>query len=913
MDPRDAACPGNLFLFTHQHGLEMSRIFAALRTSQREFSEFASRELLGRVFYCNGDASYYVCLLGRNQRCDGSPITKYELRDLAVQVRSSKEFVPSFLRNDDDDDDDDDEDSQGKTKKGRKPAGPHWIRWVVTQPFYHEYIKMRIGNRQIVGTSLSPIYNAAPDEAFLVAYAPPIYHPKFRSITNEQEYIEYTETVNALKIPGTEIPAVKWFLSFLFWVRFDGDISSFITFLVLCTSLFHPCGWAPGKIFIISGLQRCGKSETLEWLAAMINNINLNDNIQIDGLVRQFNVNTCKPRLLCHESDEKWDHRLNSGIIRTLVTDVKAKKEFEKKFGTQTDIYGCPLIIVVADRPGKGTAAEKNERRRAHITFARRPKDSNDDRAFNFTYPLFSRLFSYVNKDLDQFRIKHRQAFMDFIGIYFDIISPTGISIPNVFHRRDFFDGVVDDAASSNPSLQIAPQGKRAKTTPSTTGPTYAEAVDSLARKLALTGSIFPVDHPDVFYILFKQCSKVFSDADTLDNRANLVRRLINATWTTDITAYTFEDKVYDCTLQQIYEQWKVENESDSFIQSVDAKAHRNQLCFSRMLAKFKACLMINAWLAFDPKEPAWPRLLASTTALWFVGVWVNFKTHGNTLNPKFSWEAIDVEKLQPISKLLLMRLSGRNGFSGCRETLLTASQVSKVLGLNLCSFLGLSRSTLPLKAVHIGWGPFMILQQLSVNNSSYMPSEEEINYLVKKAGGEMMIMDAERTAYDMIISGTKTHLMRQLAKFLTDPDSLSKAHEEERIFYLLYMDMFSGGPCGIMTKQEFYGYGAEIDEKIRPAKVDFGFRPMFRIYENPMLLGESASEVRTIESKTITSSTVDNQTAIESLKEVEERLPRVITDSPIINQTVEITDLAFDDMELTYKELQECSQGTEF
>ncbi len=851
MDPRDQLCPGNIFLFVHKQGLDMSKIIHHLKDNQKDFTQFAIDNLLGRVFYCDADASYLVCLLGKDQRCEGNPVTRYELKDLALQVRGNKEFSPAFLHKDEREDDD--EDSQSSKSKKAKPAGPHWIRWVVTQDFYKKYMKIRIGDRKLVGITLSPMYNT-DDSAYLCVYAPPD-NASIRVLNNESDYRSYVTTVNNHTFPKTTIPSLRWFLSYLFWVKFDGDISSFITFVVLLTSITHPCGWAPCKMFIFSGDQRSGKSELLTWIQSLIPQVNMNDNIQIEALSRQFNVKTCKPRMLCHESDSNWYKKLNNGTIRTFVTDVKANKEFEKKFGDQSEIYGSPIIVIVADRTGEGTNQDR-DRRHVHMAFAKEPKEVSDFKDFKLAYNLFSRLFTFVNPVLNQFRIDFRKTMMTFLSIYYPLICPTGIKVPHLFERRDCFDGTGDDASTSAAAGTIAPNPKRAKTTQSVTS-NFADAVNSMAYHLALTGNIFPVEHPNVFDVLFNQLT-IFSDTDTSDNKSNFISRLLQATWKTDISSYTFretpdaEPKQFDDTLKDLYDQWHTENESDKD-SNPDACAFRNQFVFHRMLAKFKSCLMIKAWLAFDedPKLIAWPRLLSNATSLWLVGVWINFKMHKNKLNPKVNvWrDAIDVEKLGCVARLVATRLSGRSGFHGPREINLTSSQISKFLGINLSSYLGIGRSTLKLTAISLSWGSFSIIRQMvQVVNADLRPSEEQLQMLVERAGGDLMIMDHDRISYDQLLGATKTQLMDQLANFFSDPDAISKVHEEERIYYAIYSDLFSGGSLGLMKKKEFYGTLKEIDENILAVPVAMGYRPPISVFRSPFALGEERHVIIEIE-----------------------------------------------------------------
>lgn len=917
IDPRDALAPGNIFAFVHKEGLEMSKIFQAMKMGQPYFTEFAKEHLLGRVFYCDGDLSYFLCLYGRNQRCDGQPVQRLDLKALAEQVRSNKDFVPQFLR--DMDDDDDDEDSQGRKKKVKASAGPHWVRWVVTQPFYLDYMKKRMGEgRRLVGLTLSPIYNPGPDECFLVMSAPPIYEPVIRRLATQMDYEMYVRRVNSLDIPGCKIEAVRWYLSFMFWVRFDGDIPSFITFLVICTSLLHPCGWAPCKISIFSGDQGCGKSETLTWLASLLNPINTNDNITIEQLTSQFNMQTCKPRLFCHEAGPKWEQKLNNGIIRSLVTDIKAMKTYQQKFAVPLLPYGSPMMILAADRMGEGSILEQGERRNIHVAFAKDPKEPSEFRSFHRAVQLFSRLFSQVNGSLNQFREDFRKQFLEYIAIYFDLICPTGIKVPNLFQRRDFFDGRKEDGETGAASQTISTSTKRAKTSASVAA-TYADAVNSMAYHLADTGSIFPVMHPDVFLILFTKSLGVFSETDTAENRSNFIRRCLQATWNKDITVYVFEGVKYEDTLVALHEQWKTEDTSDMFDQSPEAKAYRNQVAYNRMLCKFKSCLMIDAWLAFDkdPNLPAWPRLLSNSTALWLLGVWINFKAHNNRLNPTASpWGGndviVDVEKLGVVARLLANRLSGRAGFQGPREFTITASLISKVLGLNLSSFLGIGQSTLVLKAINLTWGPFSIIKNLIVQvSANYRPSEEKLDLLARRCGGEMGITDQDRIAYDSLLSATKSRLMGQLAEFFMNENAISDAHEEERIFYALYMDLFSGGPVGLMKKDEFYATLDDIDKNVKAVHATIGYRPpAFNVFKSPISLGETPMPRREVTGTTMCiTPTVDYEAKAKQLETELEMYPSTQKNvSPIITLDEQITQFLGGDEVLSYGALESAS-----
>lgn len=893
----------------------MSKIFQAMKMGEHHFRKFCIEHILGRVWYCEGDGnSYYWCPWGRNQRVDGPPATRLELKHLAEQVRSSKEYVPQFLRDQDEDDQGDDEDSQGR-KKTKKPAGPHWIRWVVTQPFYHEYVKKRLGEgRRLVGMSLSPIFNPGPDEAYLVVSAPPIYDPVIRSLTCAQDYENYVRRVNFLKIPGTDIGSVRWTNSFMFWVRFDGDIPSFITYMVASAFFLNPCGWAPGKVIFFSGKQGCGKSETLTFWASLANHINLNDNCTIEQLTNQFNMPTCKTRLLCHEAGAKYERRMNDGVIRTLISDSKAAKPFNGKFLNPMMMYGCPMLIIAADRTGEGSVTEQAERRHAHVAFAKDPKEPSDYKKFHKAVQLYSRLMSQVNPNLNDFREDFRKCFLEYIAIYFDVVCPTGLKIPNLFQRRDFFDGCMEDADTGAAAQTITTSAtKRAKTSTSVAA-TYADAVNSMCHHLAVTGSIFPVEHPDVFAVLFKSLV-VFSETDTLENKSNFTRRCLQATWMKDISSYSYDDDPvpgtkHDDTLVALYEQWKVEDGSDAFDQSPESKAHRNQMAYRRMLTKFKACLMIEAWLSFDKDSrlQAWPRLLSQQTALWLIGVWINFKAHNNRLNPSANpWGGnevnVDVEKLGVVARLMANRLSGRQGFQGPRETTLSGTQIAKLLGLNISGFLGIGHTTLSLKAISLTLGSFSILKNLIVHvSSTYRPSEDVLERLVERCGGEMCITDQDRVAYDSLLSATKSRLMDQLAEFYMDPDAISKAHEEERIFYVLYMDLFSGGPMGIMKKTEFYDTLTMIDEHVKSVHSSIGYRPTnFGVFRNPAALGESPVARREVIGTTMPIIPVEDPTIQVSRMEEERQAMETFVQaegrvSPMINLDAELTSMFADE-----------------
>lgn len=836
LDPRD--CLGNIFLFTHEHQLAMEIVLRHLKTDdEQELIDFVRANILGRVFYIQGDNTWVVCLYGRKQRADGVAVQRFRREDLSAQVKACRDFVPACLGED---------------------HGPHWISWVTSLSCYHEYMSIRMGGpkKRLMGVSISPQPNPAPDAVYLVIAAPPIHTPRFTNLVTEEDYDHYVRHVLSLKIPGTNVAAIRWFVSFMYWVRFDGDIPSFISYMVMMVCGLHPVGWAPCKLFVLSGPQGSGKSETLNHFASFLNPINYAETSAETLTGKTFNDSLIKPKLCCHEAGRNW-YKISSAFLRSIVTDVTALHEFEVKYGPLHKFVGAIMICICADCKSESMDGA-DERRFLNMVVCKDPKNIADYHPFHLSVRLNARLFIQANESLSVFREQFRQVFVDYIGIYFDLVCPTGIKVPKLFDRKDsFYDKGNDEAKAAIKTSGGAPPSKRAKTSAASVSSNLVSVVNALADNVAQNASIFPINCPTVFYNLFHTNLAIFNEKDSTQLKNNVLFHCWKSTWTTDRSIYSFEvepGKIekFDETLCVIYDQWKTEEEAPEISQTKEDKALRRSIAFRRMLAKFKACIMVRASFDFDPALPAWPRSLYSSVALWIIGLWVNFKSNNNRLienGNNWGETGVDYERLHPVARLLMQRLSGKDNFSGGKHVSLNEELLRTSLRINLQFFLGPGRNILELRPMVLNWGPFSILRNLiAIGGPEYRPTEEQIEMIVRRHGGERMIIDKNREDYEILVCSTKRHLMDQLYQILNSPDGLLAVEDEARVFILLYADLFSTGPLGIMDKKEFYGTLDTIDAAVVSPKVPVGFRRAFGLRRNPEALGEVARTDFTLE-----------------------------------------------------------------
>lgn len=174
-----------------------------------------------------------------------------------------------------------------------------------------------------------------------------------------------------------------------------------------------------------------------------------------------------------------------------------------------------------------------------------------------------------------------------------------------------------------------------------------------------------------------------------------------------------------------------------------------------------------------------------------------------------------------------------------------------------------------------------------------------------------MGITDQDRIAYDSLLSATKSRLMGQLAEFFMNENAISDAHEEERIFYALYMDLFSGGPVGLMKKDEFYATLDDIDKNVKAVHATIGYRPpAFNVFKSPISLGETPMPRREVTGTTMCiTPTIDYEAKVKQLETELEMYPSTQKNvSPIITLDEQITQFLGGDEVLSYGALESAS-----
>jgi len=866
IDPRDTE--GHIFLMTHKQPLDLSVNYRHLNggSGVEEYLEYMKANILGRVFYVEGDGTFLTCFVGHNQHIDGPVFQQYRVEDLAALVKSNPNNVPSWLGD---------------------QSTMHWIQFVCSTREYHHYISMRMKGqkRQIIGVTLSPQPCPAPDACYLVAWAPPKYPATYLSIPDELTYEKYLQKVLRVCMPNTKVPAVKWFLSFLYWVRFDTDIPSFLTYLVMFIYGIHPQGWAPGKLFIVTGLQGTGKSEAISFFSRFINEINYTDPSIQTMTSNKFNVSLIKRLWVCQETGENWYKRLNNEFVRSLVTDAGGH-EFEAKFGKQYRVMGSIMAVVNADRAGgPATSAEKQERRHVFMRFASEPKNVADYSDFKEAYRLFTSIMMEKNEMLNVFREEFRQALSDFFGPHFDYISSSGLQVPRVLSARDGFEDSMDEQTTATIKKTHIPAAKRAKTAVS---PSAATAVNECARHLAMTGSVFPVADPAIFHYMFNNLGSCFQKADSIEHKHSFQRRLWNATWTMDHTPFEYTDlidgtkAVFTDSLYSIYTEWKDSESQPGMLGVLEESTLRKTNVFYKMLAKFKVTLMARHLFAFGPESMmAWPKLLTPECALWILGVWMNYMTNGCTLRPdQAMWgDACSMQEyLLPSARMLLNRLTGRDNFSSGKHVEIT--NIQKTLKLDVSPYLGIGTCKYEVRPVQLYWGAFSILRNLVVlEGPTFRPNADEIAAILRMTGGEAVLVDRNKVDYDWLISCTPSHLMKQMAKIIEEK-GIESQDEQSQIYYSLYEVMFSDGPLGLMKKTEFYESMKLIKVNVPANPRPANFRPRARLRDSLVDLGETTSDTITIAPVPSMLSTVEQRAReIQEARRQEQLAPTV---SPI-------------------------------
>jgi len=877
MDPRDL--DGNIFLFTHKEPLDLAVLHHRVASDDlEEFLEYMRANLLGRVFYMEGDGTYVTCFAGRRQRIDDAVYDQLKPADLAKEVKANPRNVPNW------------EGDQSTL---------HWIQFVCNTRDYHQYLARRMNGakRKLMSVTLSPQSSPPHDVCYLVAAAPPLYAPLYTAITNEHEFENYVNSALSVKLPGTTVSAVRWFLSFMYWVRFDGDIPSFLTSIVMYAFAIHPQCWSPGKLFIITGEQGTGKSEMLNLLTRFMNTINYTDPSIGMMTANKFNSSLIKPRWVCQEAGSGWYKKLNSDFLRSMITD-QGCHEFEAKFGKQFRVMGSIMAIVIADRSGgPATVAEKQERRHLFLKVAKEPKNSADYKNFHRSFKLFSSLFSHSNENLVEFREQFRQAFVNYLGPIFGYVSPSGLQVPRVLQGRDGFDEALDENETASVKRSSAPAAKRAKTAVSASA---ATAANECARHLAMNGSIFPLIDPDVFYYLFHNLT-IFNEPDGIDKKHSFQRRLWHLTWTHDNSSFEYNRKVYTDTLYTIYQQWKAGDTESQQVMTVDDKALQKTDIYYKMLAKFKCTMMARHMFAFG-NEPlmAWPKLLSKECALWILGLWMNFLGNSGKIKVEQAmWgdSCSMQEYLLPSARMLLNRISGRDNFSSGKHVVIT--NIKETLRVDPSPYLGIGVNELSVRPVQLYWGPFSILRNLVVHEGqTFRPTEEEVQSILSMIGGEAFLVDKNRADYDWLISSTHSHLLKQMCKIIEE-QGIDAQEDDSRIYYALFADQFSDGPFGLMKKDEFYQTLDSIEINVpKPRKLSI-YRPSVVLRSSPAALGDTNS------TETVTISpppTTGLSTADQRIKEREKTIRKEIR-SPSLSPTIVVSA---DDFEYPSEQTQE-------
>lgn len=693
------------------------------------------------------------------------------------------------------------------------PQAAHWKVWVCEHEVYRAGLVERFGgdkDGRLVGLAFSPIPNAMPHDYYLVMRGKPLVMPTLALPMNKQEFTTYVEKVNALKFPGTDIPVIQYFISFLHWTRFDGDSLSLVNLLAMFVCVTHPEGFPPQAIFLLTGPQGSGKSDLLKLLQQLVSAYDLFATSADNVFKPRFTGGLEHAYYLLHEASVDFAINLAaSDRIRTMVTEP-GPHQFEHKGKPVTHTSGLLGVIAAGDRRCKLPRNGISERRLIEIVVPGLDMSPERYEEMSICIQNYMKWFSDENPDLVQFRSDFRQSFVNMLGLFYPAYQPDGILVPNIFRLKSYFaeaESLEQHASTSEP-----PAKRRRKTVGEEGVPEiWRSAVKAMLHHLALVGHPFPLESIDCFESLFSvHNTQIFTDADGqtdkgISDRGTILTELINASWE--------KEEIDGKTLKQICEEHR-----EDLKKAVIERRHvgdTSRIWFRKAMIHFRKLTMIQA--LFNPCESLgefYPRRWYPSAIIWLTGLWLNFLSHSKGfITPRENnyTEYGNICSTSQISHfpnwvyIVLFLKKNRGGGST-----VIVSRVGLVLGVRCGSLDG----SVTIRSHNVDVGPFAQLSILrDIDYGTYNPRESQIEAISQRC---TKLSRVESDFKDRLSNGSKDMSARKLAEFIRTPGWQSQVAPRSMIYFQIYQALYGTSGLGIVAHEKYMDWTRQLETAMK-------------------------------------------------------------------------------------------------
>lgn len=732
------------------------------------------------------EAAEQIVTAERHPReCSGmsKPYAIYSLNSLRTEADAhADKCVPNVIRN--------------------SPMHQHWKIWVCNHDVYRAGLVERMdGDKEgrIAGLAFSVIPSPPEHEWYLTLCGAPTVLPTLPYPTTRDEMTEYVRQVNLLRFPGTNIPVIPWFISFLHWTRFDGDSISLVNVIAMFTSVTNPNGYPPQAVFHITGPQRSGKSNLLSLLQQLRSPFDLFFT-NADSVFRpRFTGGLEHAFYVIHEATENFARDLNScDRIRTMVTEP-GPHAFEWKGKAMTMMYGMVGIIAAGDRRCIGKV---DERRLIEIVCPGENLTPSQYEFMSKCIQVYMILFADDNADLIEFRRAFKQSFVNLLGLFHRSIQPNGIEVPNLFRLKSYF----AEAEALEQHGSAVPPAKRRRTVGETDVPEiWRIAVKTMLDRLAKVGHPFPMESIDCFDSLFSPFNlQIFTDADGqssagVSDRGNIL---------TEIMTLSYQKQVIDGkTLQQICEEYR-EDQKLAYIERRNNDG-ASKVWFMKALAHFRKMTVIEGMFHPDDNLGSfYPRRWHPSGIIWFTGLWLNFLRHSkNSITTRDNnyiehggiTTTATVTHFPNWVYVTLFNRRNRGGGSN-----ISLGRIGSVLGIKTGSLDG----TIVIRSQNVDVGPFVQLHILRELDFTFNPRATEIEAIKQRCKD---ISKVEQDMCDKLMCCSKDMTVRKLTEFLRTPGWRSQVSPKGMVYYQIYQTLYANTGLGVVSHDRYTEWTDEL------------------------------------------------------------------------------------------------------
>ena len=820
----------NVMLYNPQlPNLDKEKFGAIQRSScYDEYFEFMYLNYFPRIFVMDDQATIYIA--SRRSLSSGRPYEMYNFDQCHKNAASNPNLVPPFERQ----------------KSADTKSTLHWIIWCIQHPSYKR-MHSKAYDRTLCGLAISPM--SASDtphgSAYLCTYQPPLYIPRgpFSDST--------TKRIMSFFFPGTKIPVVPWFLSFLCRVRFRSSPLSFVNYLAMAAYLLDRRGYMARTVWVLTGEQKSGKSLSIQFLLSMLSPAaaTITHIDALPGLFKGgFNDLIMKPIRVINEGGHRWRETVeDSAHIRTMISE-SGPFEVNRKHKDLITLYGASTLIICADRfskPSKDRGGVSFDRRIVNIRMGDRPDNTAGKALIKNAVHIHDYFFNSGDPSRAEWLNEFKQLFAEYLSQFEEFICATGLDTHALFRPNDYFSTHLAKQIDGESFRLILQRNGQSTTCPDD----IRQAANALLTSLACEGTIFPIQHPGCFLNFFHYANlEIFKTADRGILRGDTEYEILRATWLNDRSPWkvTIADvggkdaREGTETLKELYEEYLVRlhkcmhdssfrdeahhphaQPTDSELLSVTVPPKRAEFEPSRvsrdevnlqyykyMLAKFRSCQFIRGCMGFDLPESSWgecfPKRWTRPILLLLMGMWAAFFKNGCTPpgeadNYGSSLRA-DAKQMTSFCPLVTHHLGLKAGFAGGSNIRYVG--IFNNLGMPIRGATGHTYENRPSLAPY---GPFRILASLvEESGGEFRPDLKKLDAMVQRAPKLFDDHSDEKIAHATLADCVPAAIVDKINKILDHEELYGTIPENSRLQFEIWDSVFSRDGVALLAREKF-------------------------------------------------------------------------------------------------------------